>query len=156
MEKQEHEFLVCTARPTNEKRGLYGRRLLHNVPVGDPELIDVPVSQERDFDGYPAVDIMIHDYNYDIPGFDYCRPQSDHYQLDLIPVVQAWSDKSRDWIGPNAADENILNRLYHPLTKVHIRSWARFAFSYSSPWHIALQNAGYFSLHLDLDDIFHI
>ncbi|CDS10714.1 hypothetical protein LRAMOSA11200 [Lichtheimia ramosa] len=135
---QEHEYLVCTARPTNEKRGLYGRRILHNVPIGDPELIASPSSSDVAIGEHPAVDILIHD---DKLGDEFF-PQPDHYWLDVIPTVQQWDDILRGWMGDIGTFESLLGLQYHPLTKVHLRSWARFAFSHRTPWETAVQNAG--------------
>lgn len=126
--KQEHEYLVCTDRPSNEKRGLYGRRILHNVPVGDPELIASPRSPDVAIGEHPAVDILIHDDKFGGEFF----PQSDHYWLDVIPIVQEWNDTFRSWLGDMESLEPLLGLQYLPLTKVSLRSWIRFAFS--EPW----------------------
>lgn len=114
---EEHEYLVCTTRPTGVKRGLYGKRILHNTPVEDPELIVMPIREDRIIDSRPAVDVLFHDYTFgfvDIHGMSIPEPWSWSYQLYLNPRLVFFLSENSP----------------HPLTRLNFRSWFYMAFNY--------------------------
>ncbi|CDH52940.1 predicted protein [Lichtheimia corymbifera JMRC:FSU:9682] len=99
---EEHEYLVCTTRPDGKERGLYGIRLVHNTPTGDPEIIDYPFIEDPIISELPAVDTLFHGYYRDHATI-FCHARnilpSARYQLDLVPRIpqDTLSDNRQCW-----------------------------------------------------------
>lgn len=132
---EEHEYLVCTTRPNRTKRGLYGRRLVHNTPTGDPVIIAYPGIQDTEISTHPAVDALFHDcYLHHATIFRHGPniPASERYRLDLVPRVHdTLGDNRQHWRRVAMLLDDDSYDPPHPLTRLHFtRSWIYVAFSF--------------------------